>query len=283
MATTYSGWVADGRPWKTADCIDSFAKTLRARGYTVYVLGDNDHLQAKTPEDHTPYSHTPWPGSQPYPYVLACDVMPGGQWSIASLGARIYADKQAGVPGTEWIKYMNWTDANGDCWHDRWTPTHARSSSSDRGHIHISARTDYVHKATAYIPFAPQQEDDMNVGDLYADLSRDPGTKNPPGQSGLNILFRRFPREEVDKLLAPMRTQMAQVLAQLATLAGKDFVNEQEIINGILGGLTQDKLTAAIKAAGITPEAFVAALPPELAQQILDALSARLAGNTSAS
>jgi hypothetical protein len=283
MATTYSGWVKDGRPWHPAECIDSFGTYLRSHGYTVYTLGDDSHLEADTPEDHTPYSHTPWPGSQPYPYVLACDIMPGGDWSLAQLGARIYADKQAGVPGTEFIKYMNWTDSNGDCWHDKWTPGHSRSSSSDRGHIHLSARTDYVHKVTGYKPFAPQQEDDMDVTDLFNDLNRNPGTKNPPGQSGLNKLFRQFPREEVGSLLAPMKAQLAQIAAQQAALAGKDFVDEQAIVTGVLGGLTEEKLTAAIKAAGVTPEAFAAALPPELAQQILDAITARLAGSTSAS
>ncbi len=156
MATTYQGWVKDGRPWKPAECIDSFARTLRGYGYTVYVLGDEDHLRADTPEDHTPFSHTPWPGPQPYPYVDACDIMPGGKWSLADLGARIYADKQAGVSGTEFIKYMNWTDHNGNCWHDSWEGSHQRRSSSDRGHIHISSRTDYVHKPTSYVPF---QED----------------------------------------------------------------------------------------------------------------------------
>ena len=276
MATTYAGWVADGKPVKTADCIDSFAKMLRGYGYTVYTIGNYDHLTASTPEDHTPFSHTPWPGSQPYPYVLACDVMPGGHWPLADLGARIYADKQAGVPGTEWIKYMNWTDRNGDCWHDKWTPGHQRSSSSDRGHIHISARTDYVHKATAYVPFASTQEDDMTPGDLYEDLKRNPGTKNPPGQSGLNMIFRQIDREETAAVIAPLKTQLATIQAQMAALAGKDFVDEQAIVTGVLGGLTEEKLTAAIKAAGITPAAIVSALPDDMAQQVLDGLAKRL-------
>lgn len=144
--TTYDQWVADGSPWHPATPVDELARTLRGHGYTVYVLGDRSHLTAKLPEDHAPYSHTPWPGPQPYPAVLAGDIMPGGPVPLAVLGARLVADRQAGrIP---WLKYINWTDASGQCWHDSWQPTYARRPSSDRGHIHFSVRTDYVTAST---------------------------------------------------------------------------------------------------------------------------------------
>lgn len=152
--TTYAGWLADGSPVQTARCVADFAATLRGHGYTVYTLGDIRHLQADPPEDHCPYSNTPWPGVQPYPHVMALDVMPGGALDWRALGWRIVADKLAGVAGTEWIKYVNWTDAAGHCWHDKWQPGHVRTSSSDTGHIHISARTDYVNTGTGYDPVA---------------------------------------------------------------------------------------------------------------------------------
>ena len=151
--TNYQQWLNDGQPWKPALPVASFAATIRGHGYTVYILGNKQHLTANPPEDHTPYSHTPWPGKQPYPYVLAEDIMPGGEWSIEKLGAQIFADKQAGHPGLAGLKYMNWTDASGDCWHDSWLPDHHRSSSSDTGHIHLSWRTDYVNAPTSYDPF----------------------------------------------------------------------------------------------------------------------------------
>lgn len=154
--TTYAGWVADGSPWSNATCIDDFARTMRGHGYVVGTIGQIDtHLDIPFPEDHAPFSHTPWPGAQPYPYVLALDIMPGGEKDWRELGEKIHADKLAGVAGTEWIKYMNYTDVAGNCWHASWVNGYSRTPSSDGGHIHISARTDYVKAHTSYAPFNP--------------------------------------------------------------------------------------------------------------------------------
>jgi len=142
---TYTEWVADGSPWHASKPAADFAKTLGGHGYTVYVVGNHEHMTASTPEDHTPFSHTPWPGTQPYSAILACDIMPGGSVDWRELGRRIYEDKMANKPGTEAIKYMNWTDVAGACHHDSWQPNHVRKSSSDTGHIHISFRTDFVN------------------------------------------------------------------------------------------------------------------------------------------
>jgi hypothetical protein len=168
--TTFAGWVADGRPWDPAFPVDDLAVCLRGYGYTVYILGNQDHATAQPPEDHMPYSHTPWPGRQPYPYVLACDIMPPpagkGLPSLAQLAAQLFADRQAGVAGALWIKYMNWepSGGSGPCFHDSWQPKHARTSSTDRGHIHISGRTDFVtsHAADDYDPIARIRGDDMS-------------------------------------------------------------------------------------------------------------------------
>lgn len=152
MVNSYQGWLADGSPWKAAVPVQSLSNVLKEYGFTVYILGNKAHLTANPPEDHTPYSHTPWPGAQPYPYVLAEDIMPGGEWSIDRLGAKIFADKQAEHPGLAGLKYMNWTDSAGNCWHDKWTPNHERTTSTDRGHIHLSWRTDFVTNKTYYDP-----------------------------------------------------------------------------------------------------------------------------------
>lgn len=163
MATTYAGWVADGRPWKTARPIADLKSTLQGHGFTVYLLGDQRHQMAQPPEDHTPYSNTPWPGKQPYPSILACDIMPGGKVDWRALGQQIVADKLAGVPGTEWIKYINWTTPDGKVLQDSWQPRHYRKLSNDEGHIHISARTDFVDSAVAagYDPVARLLGEDM--------------------------------------------------------------------------------------------------------------------------
>ena len=166
--TTYQAWINDGSPIKPAVCIADWIATFRRHGYEVGYYPDERHLKAQPPEDHTPYSHTPWPGIQPYPYVLASDLMPPtkpGLPSLSQIGARVVLDKQKGLPGTEFIKYINWTDLKGNCWHDEWEPTYRRSPSTDRGHIHISARTDWVLKHTAYDPVAILLGDDMEQRD----------------------------------------------------------------------------------------------------------------------
>jgi hypothetical protein len=151
--TTYQQWLRDGSPWSPAACISDFARTIRGHGFTVYTLGAvSTHLDISFPEDHAPFSHTPWPGAQPYPKVLALDIMPGGSMDWRQLGMRIHNDRNNNVAGTQWIKYMNYTDTAGACFHASWQPGYARRGSSDTGHIHISARTDYVGTGTAYDP-----------------------------------------------------------------------------------------------------------------------------------
>ena len=144
--TTYTCWVNDGRPWKNCQPINDLIATLRRHGYTGpgVGIGNQAHLTANPPEDHTPYSHTPWPGAQPYPYVLAVDLMPAEGLDWIDLGGRLFDDKSSNVPGTQAIKYLNWTDSAGNTWHDSWMPNHTRFRSTDTGHIHVSFRTDYV-------------------------------------------------------------------------------------------------------------------------------------------
>jgi len=149
--TTYAGWVADGKPAKPAQPIADMVAMFRRHGYagTGY-YPDDRHLRASPPEDHCPYSHTPWPGSQPYPSILALDFMPlveGDGKSLAPIARQIIADKRAGK--APWIKYLNWTDEQGHVWHTKWQPNEVTDASSDSGHIHISIRTDYVTSTAA--------------------------------------------------------------------------------------------------------------------------------------
>ncbi len=199
MATSaYHQWDAAGRPWKVARPVKALGDRLRAHGYVVYFLGSDDesHLKSDLPEDHAPFSRTPWPGRHPYPYVLALDVMPPkrGQRSkidgkplpsLQALGKRIYADKQAGVRGVAWLKYANWEpDKNwgGRCFHDSWQPNHIRRTSGDRGHIHLSGRTDFHTSSVAdgYDPVAriraaaapakpPPEDDEMATPEQVVD------------------------------------------------------------------------------------------------------------------
>ena len=170
--TTYQGWLADGKPFRNCVPLLNFIATLRLHGYTGpgSGLGDLSHLTASLPEDHCPYSHTPWPGAQPYPYILAIDIMPGQGLDIIELGGRLFDDKSSNVAGTQPIKYLNWTDSDGNVWHDSWMPNHTRFRSTDSGHIHMSFRTDLVTSTVmaSYDPYGgtdvtPEQATQLNA------------------------------------------------------------------------------------------------------------------------
>jgi peptidoglycan hydrolase-like protein with peptidoglycan-binding domain len=147
MATQdYYDWVKAGRHWTDAKPIADLQKTLQGLGYTVYTIGNDSHLTKSVPEDHTPFSHTGWPGTSPKGRVLALDIMPknNNMHDLANLARTLIAEKDAGNSAASCIKYINWTDESGNCYHVSWEPTHTTKTSTDKGHIHLSIRTDYV-------------------------------------------------------------------------------------------------------------------------------------------
>lgn len=185
MATqAYYDWIRAGQPSQVARPIKAIGDRLRAHGYTVYYLGNGAHQTANTPEDHVPFSATGWPGRHPYPYVNAADIMPlaAGQRSkldgkplpsLQQLARALRADKMAEDPRTGWLKYINWEpdgDYTGPCWHDSWQPTYARQASTDRGHIHVSGRSDFVTSAVAdgydLVARARGEDDDVTPEDI---------------------------------------------------------------------------------------------------------------------
>lgn len=180
MATSaYWAWDRAGRPWKVAAPVKALGDRLKRYGYTVYFLGSDDvsHLQAARPLDHCPFSASGWPVAHPYPYVTALDIMPppqgSGLPSLQLLGAQMIKDRNSGHPGIAWLKYINHEperDWGGACWHHSWQPGYARTASTDRGHIHMSGRSDMVLEvgaAATYDPIArirgesSAEEDDM--------------------------------------------------------------------------------------------------------------------------
>lgn len=139
----YRDWLADGKPYVLAQPCADLVRELRGQGYVVYHYPDDRHLLADPPEDHTPFSATGWPVKSAYPVGHAIDVMPTkGVADLAALARRILAGKNADAPGLAALKYMNWTDVDGSCWHESWQPDHVRRTSTDRGHIHLSMRSD---------------------------------------------------------------------------------------------------------------------------------------------
>lgn len=145
----YYDWVKAGKPYVRARPTMECLKLIQGYGYTVYDYPDDPHLTASPPEDHTPFSATGWPIASKRWVGHAIDIMPPSAAAIAAgaiplpqLARQIIRDKNAGVPGTGWIKYMNWTDEEGVCRQERWMPDHETRSSTDKGHIHISGRSD---------------------------------------------------------------------------------------------------------------------------------------------
>lgn len=141
----YYDWRAKGSPFTLAQPCADLQKLLQGAGFTVFAYPDDAHLNADPPEDHTPFSATGWPIASPFGYGHAIDIMPSaGKMPLSQLADRIIAAKRRGAPGAAWIKYLNWTDAAGVTRHISWQPTEAIRTSTDKGHIHISSRSDYT-------------------------------------------------------------------------------------------------------------------------------------------
>ncbi len=162
----YRDWLNAGRPYALIRPAKAVQATLRGYGLTVYDYPNDAHLKANTPEDHTPFSVTGWPGSNRRWNARALDVMPRSGSAAhrkenADIARQLIRDRDAGHPGAMWIKYLNWTNESGVCLQERWTDAGAplrrtTRSSSDKGHIHISGRSDVDNDARAdgYDPVA---------------------------------------------------------------------------------------------------------------------------------
>lgn len=165
--SAHSDWVAAGKPYTLARPCRELKALLKAAGYIVYDYPDDRHQLADPPEDHTPYSATGWPIASARWVGHAIDVMPGGgPLPLPVLARRIIAARDAKRPGTEWVKYLNWTDESGRCRHESWkTATRVTTSSNDKGHLHISARSDYDASDTVSRSRWSPLEDDMDLDD----------------------------------------------------------------------------------------------------------------------
>ncbi len=160
----YYEWLKAGRPYTLIVPAKATQTTLKAYGLTVYDYPDDSHLKADTPEDHTPFSVTGWPGTNGRWRARALDIMPRSGSAAhrkenADIARQFIKDRSAGVPGAMWIKYLNWTDEQGVCRQERWTDAsqplkRTTRSSSDKGHVHISGRSDadFDRRADTYDP-----------------------------------------------------------------------------------------------------------------------------------
>ncbi|MET8278292.1 hypothetical protein [Micromonospora sp. NPDC005174] len=262
---------------------------LRAHGYVVYDIGNEDHMEHEPPEDHTPYSETGYPGKATYGVGYAIDIMPPASGarskvdglplpSLQQLGAQLLTDRNDGVAGIRWLKYMNWEpqrNNGGTCHQDSWKPTYARRSSTDRGHIHLSALTgfdsstigagyDPVARIRGGIDMTPEEHKWLET--VHKNLTVMDG-RNPIGQvytritDGTDAVLGSKHAQTFPSLTA-LGKQLTAVQTLLTGLAGKDFTDEAAIVQGVLASLTPEKIAAAI------PPAQVKAVADELAKRL---------------
>lgn len=191
-------WVRAGRPYHDSVPIASFKATISGHGFTVYTYPDKSHLTATKPEDHTPFTSTSWPGVTPRWIGNAADVMQkadtaAARKELADLARQMIRDKDAGLPGTEWVKYLNWTDEGDNCWHVAWQPTKTVTRSTDKGHLHVSGRGDWVGQLPAHWDPAARaagggtgEDDDM--GATYMDGQVGEATAAAPRNVNVGIV-----------------------------------------------------------------------------------------------
>ncbi len=306
MTAAYTRWVRDGSPWKFGRAAKAVAGHLRAHGYTVYMQGNQQHLEHDPPEDHTPYSATGWPANAPYPYCLALDIMPPrpGQQSLITgrllpslqqLSAQLYQDKQAGHPGAAFVKYMNWEperDNGGPCYQDSWRPGHARRNSTDRGHTHISSRTDYATSGASddYDLVARVTGDDMPLNS--DDKAWITGEIREQANKGFVDVLGRANRAArgITTVVEDKKTRNltefelagdAQILGMLRNAVGGP--TEDDVAGAtatLLAAINGDNLDAGQVAAqvlaGLDPSKIAAAIPSNMAIEVADELARRL-------
>lgn len=183
MATAaYRAWVKAGRPWHVANVVNDYRQQLHAAGWQfteLGTIGNEAHLQAETPQDHTPFSATGWPGAHPYPAVLALDVMAAGHDEPHVDDLVYYWVTQARAGHTPWVKYINWQGQKFDT-RNGWAPT---PTSGHFDHAHISFRTDWTDRSVGGWPVIPNggnamdmQERNMHTADTWRALATLTGT-----------------------------------------------------------------------------------------------------------
>lgn len=135
MATNeYRRWVAAGSRYQIAQPILEIAEVARFRGMQILgILGDASHLQADFPEDHTPFSFTPYPIALPGYWVTAIDLA-----NVKGWGDAILRDARIGL--VPWLKYMNYDYVHWDS-----SDGFRQGRGSGDEHIHLSCFSNYLH------------------------------------------------------------------------------------------------------------------------------------------
>jgi hypothetical protein len=246
MATSaYFAWNADGRPIQPARPVRQEVEALRvaypraaARNLFSW-YADDAHYQADFPEDHTPYSQTPWPLSpNPYPFVFATDVMHRPDLGVDCQVLFDYWIAEARAGRTPWVKYIIW---RGQSYHVQrgWK---SKPASGHFDHIHRSYRTDHLHTSIGAWSVVPEGDDmtPAESAEQYVDAYRTFGTQNmldvvtvpanpsrglPTGRVEPNLLVQAVKQLQADvaelKDTPPGSTDLTPVLDAIAALSAQ--------------------------------------------------------------
>lgn len=147
-------WVNAGRPFRLAmPIIGLRAIALRHNIAVLGTIGNDEHLEAEYPEDHTPYSYSAWPVPLPGYVVTAIDLD-----NTTGLATRLLTDAKTGR--APWVKYLNFSGHNYSI-QNQWNPV----DNPDQ-HLHVSVRSDYIdYSLGSYDPFT-DGGDDMSADDV---------------------------------------------------------------------------------------------------------------------
>ena len=199
--SAYYAWANAGRPFILATPIRELEAYARSHAIPVLgTLGNEAHLTASFPEDHTPFSFTALPIPLPGWYVCAIDLA-----NVRGLGDAILRDARAGR--CPWLKYMNFAGRSYAYADGFRTP-----AANDDQHIHLSVFSDWCTRSIG--PYDPL-EDDVSSADVDYTLKH---IKMPNGDEVAHH--------------AAMTVAMAQ-LANLTAAAAADEVRDKATLTAL--------------------------------------------------
>jgi hypothetical protein len=165
-------WVNKGKPWKKATPIEQLEVMCKEANVPMLgTLGNQEHLTAEYPEDHTPFSYTAWPVPLPGYFITAIDFKegPGGDQLV----------KDAIANRLPWVKYINHRNKKYSR-KNNWKPTW----SSDV-HCHCSIMSN--HCFTNILPYNPFKGGFVNTMDQWEALAKTMQVTNAAQEVHLRI------------------------------------------------------------------------------------------------
>ncbi|MBM0237747.1 hypothetical protein JNW88_12270 [Micromonospora sp. ATA32] len=196
----------------------------------------------------------------------------GRTHNLPSFSTWLVAECMANAPDTRDIREVIYSPDGRTV--KRWDRLGKRSTgdSSHLFHTHISFFRDAIKAGRdqtplfhRYLTTIGHQEDPMdltpqNLSDIAVAVAKGDTT---PWSATANYTMGGAISDTAGRVNDLLR-RLANMEAMLTALSGKDFTDEPAIIQGVLAGLTPEKIAAAI--------------PPTIAKQVADELARRLAG-----